>query len=801
MMKKILSALIAIALLAQFSLAAVAAAPEDPAIGGVDPAPQSASQSPAEEDPAAQEPIAEEPPTEDLAAEEPVEPEPEEDPVPAAAPAGEPAPEEEVSTAATVTIDQNNIPDPAFRQYIIERYSATFDPAIVKKINVSHYWGDNGVGIKNLIGLELFPELVELYVGGDISVLVPSGNPKLKILSTYGCASLTHLDVSQNPLLERLECWGNGLTSLNLSGNPALLYLEVGENNLTSLDISNNPKLHTVYAKRNNLTSVNLNGAGELSWLKLGANYLTSLDISNNPKLRTVSAIKNKLTSVNLTGACELSRLELDDNQLTQLDVSTNTELTYLYIRENNISTIDLSKNVNLETFSFTSTPLSWVDLSKCPKLSSISKETTINVEGVKQGENALFYMEELVGAKQLKNISMDTSTLTPNNGEYNKSSGKVRFNGKRNTKTLPLSFTYTYKTGSPEGRNYKVHVNITKFNAHSVQGVKLNKSSLVLSKPGKTYTLKASIDPYYADNRDVKWTSSKTSVAKVSKSGKVTAKKKGKATITAKTVDGGHKATCKVYVGTKVTGVKLNRTVFTLSEPGKSYTLRATVKPSGAINKTVKWSSSKEDVATVSSKGEVKAVAKGKTTVTAKTQDGGKKATCKVYVGAKAKGVSLNRSAYTLTKEGKKVTLKATVAPADAANKTVKWSSSKTSVATVSSKGTVKAVKKGRATITATTQDGGYKATCKIYVGQQVTSLKLNRQTANLGVGRTLTLKATVKPSDALNKKVLWTSGDKGIATVNSKGVVTGKAAGNVVITAKTQDRGKKMSCTVTVK
>jgi len=148
----------------------------------------------------------------------------------------------------------------------------------------------------------------------------------------------------------------------------------------------------------------------------------------------------------------------------------------------------------------------------------------------------------------------------------------------------------------------------------------------------GKTYTLKPTISPSNAANQEIIWKSDNTKAATVNKNGVVKGIKEGKATITATTVDGAKVATCTVYVGKAVTGVKLNKPTLSLNVGGTS-TLKATLVPSDAENKTLTWASSDKKIATVSSKGVVTAVKKGTATITVTTQDGKKMATCVVKV------------------------------------------------------------------------------------------------------------------------------------------------------------------------
>ena len=149
----------------------------------------------------------------------------------------------------------------------------------------------------------------------------------------------------------------------------------------------------------------------------------------------------------------------------------------------------------------------------------------------------------------------------------------------------------------------------------------------------------------------------------------------------------------------------------------GSTSTLTATVSPSNAENKNVTWTSSNTSVATVSSTGVVTAKSVGTATITVTTEDGSKKATCEVMVTPiEVSGVSLNTSSVSIV-NGSTSTLTATVSPSNAENKNVTWTSSNTSVATVSSTGVVTAKSVGTATITVTTEDGNKKATTNITV------------------------------------------------------------------------------------
>ena len=340
--------------------------------------------------------------------------------------------------------------------------------------------------------------------------------------------------------------------------------------------------------------------------------------------------------------------------------------------------------------------------------------------------------------------------------------------------------------------------------NPISVTGVSLNKTSMTLLIGG-TEKLTATVSPSNATDKNVTWSSSNTNIATVDSNGNVSAINVGTAIITVKTEDGGKTATCSVTVNpVAVTNVSLNQTSLTMTV-GDTQTLTATVSPSNATDKSVTWSSSNTSVATVNSSGLVTAKAAGTATITVTTNDGGKKATCSVTVKAQTvsvTGVSLDRTSMSMT-VGDTQTLTATVTPFNATNKSVIWSSSNTSVATVSSSGLVSAKAAGSTTIIVTTNDGGKKATCSVTVKAQtvsVTGVSLDKTAMSMTVGDTQTLTATVIPSNATNKSVTWSSNNTFVATVSSSGEVTAKATGSATITVTTSEGGKTAFCVVTV-
>lgn len=164
---------------------------------------------------------------------------------------------------------------------------------------------------------------------------------------------------------------------------------------------------------------------------------------------------------------------------------------------------------------------------------------------------------------------------------------------------------------------------------------------------------------------------------------------------------------------------------------------------------------------------------------------------------------IILNKSSLSL-QTGQSETLTATVKPDNATDKSVTWKSSNTSVADVNN-GKVTAIAKGTAKITCTANDGSGKyATCTVTVTDpiiKVTSITLNKTSITLEVEKSETLTATVKPDNATNKTVTWSSEEESVATVDNNGKVTAIAKGTAKITCTANDgSGVAAECAVTV-
>ena len=197
------------------------------------------------------------------------------------------------------------------------------------------------------------------------------------------------------------------------------------------------------------------------------------------------------------------------------------------------------------------------------------------------------------------------------------------------------------------------------------------------------------------------------------------------------------------------VTGVTLDKDSLTLTE-GNTAQLTATVKPDNATNKNVTWTSSDETVATVTD-GLVTALKEGTATITVTTEDGSKTATCAVTVTAATvpvTGVTLSQTQASLyyNRTPNTLTLTATVAPDNATNQAVTWTSSDSTVAAVDQNGVVTALARGTAVITATAADGrGASASCTVTVSSYLPPANPNyRITVEATQGGTVTADPT---------------------------------------------------------
>lgn len=547
---------------------------------------------------------------------------------------------------------------------------------------------------------------------------------------------------------------------------------------------------------------------------------LSLIDTSGVESMTGLFRRCTSLTSIDLSGFNTLNVKSMDGmfsdcSSLAALDVSkfnTSSILNFgnMFAGCTNLKTLNLKNFNTAKAHTFNSM------FEGCSSLTSLdlSSFNTSNMDNV----DAIFH-----GCSSLKEVNLSSwNTSKVPSSEYNYHNKRLFSNCGALTKislgsgwNIPFS-----ELGSPSEKKWyrssgaelvltsipgaDVYTTVKPTPSTVVPtAISVSPTSFSLTSNGATRQLSATVSPSNATSKTVVWSTSNSSVATVTSSGLVAAVGNGSATITARTSNG-KTATSKVTVSIPVqpTSVKVNQSAFTLSKKSASKTLTATVSPSNAANKSVSWSSSNTSVAKVSSAGKVTPGTKNGTAyITAKTANG---KTAKVKVTVKIvypTKVDISTKAFTLTKKGATKIVAYKLSGSGITDKTLTWTSSNKKVATVSSTGKVTAVANGTATIKVKTANGkmaSVKATVK--TATQPTSVSLSATSATLtkkGAKKQLT--ATVKPTNATNKKVTWTTSNSKVATVSSAGKVTAVANGTATITAKTAN-GKTAKCTVKV-
>lgn len=335
-------------------------------------------------------------------------------------------------------------------------------------------------------------------------------------------------------------------------------------------------------------------------------------------------------------------------------------------------------------------------------------------------------------------------------------------------------------------------------------KSISLKETSLDLSV-GSTGQLQAEVSP---DNstKSISWSSSNSSVATVDSNGLVKAIGVGEATIVAKTINN-LTATCKVTVGNYSLNVKsiLITTNYAVLPVNSTKQLFVAFTPSNASNKSISWSSSNSSVATVDASGNVKAISPGSAIITAKSKDGGYTDTTTIEVVNYDNVVEEKTIAFALSNYSigvnQTITLNPIITPSNATFKSVLFSSSNNSVATVDENGVIKGIKEGNAIITVITKRNNLKASTTVKVSLiAATGVSLNKTNVSLKVNETFTLVPEVIPSNASYKTVKYVSDNPGVASVDQNGIITAKSRGTATISVTPTSGGNSSTCIVLV-
>jgi len=393
---------------------------------------------------------------------------------------------------------------------------------------------------------------------------------------------------------------------------------------------------------------------------------------------------------------------------------------------------------------------------------------------------------------------------------------------------TAIITATYLHTDNMP----YSVSCEVTVAEGNPnipITDVRFQEGEIMISV-GSVYNLPVIIEPSDGYRTNVSYTSSNNQIVSVDNEGKIKANSVGKA-IVSLDFNGKYKDDINVNVVQEavfpqvfipVTNIEFTDKLLKL-KVGEIEQLKYQVTPQDALTSYLKWASSNESVATVSN-GIVSALSPGTTNITLTSLDGvtsGIMTLEVVEAVVYATGITATPTIIDL-KIGEVSRIVANVTPADATDKTVSYSSNNPSIASVDANGLVTAISEGNAVITLTAtgiEEGANPVTTTIVVnvsknssssGGGGSSIKVKEiipssQTLSVEVNKTANITATIKPSNATNKKISCISSDESILKVSSSGstcTVKGIKEGTVTVTLKAKDgSNKEATTTVTVK
>lgn len=251
------------------------------------------------------------------------------------------------------------------------------------------------------------------------------------------------------------------------------------------------------------------------------------------------------------------------------------------------------------------------------------------------------------------------------------------------------------------------------------------------------------------------------------------------------------------VLFNKSVSSIVLNKQYIEIYEQ-EQVELKVTINPTDASKEKIIWTSENPSIASVTSNGLVIGCSFGSTKIIAKTEDGKVSDTCVVVVLTKEiESFELNRKDLVLNpgEDGEIIPI---IIPEGLENEKVTWISSDPSIATVDENGKIHGISNGIAVIKATVLEK--EASCNIFVGKKIDSLKMETIDLELETGKSIELKVTITPEDAIEEKIIWESNDSTVLEVDENGKITGKSVGNAEVVAKTEYSNIKDICYVTV-
>lgn len=550
---------------------------------------------------------------------------------------------------------------------------------------------------------------------------------KINVKNSQGGGANSNNTISNNnidksgEIRKEVPSTGTAIIANNIKLNYSSINLNVGSTKRLSASFSpENVSNKTINWTSSDSKIATVDISGLVTANKVGTATITAINRSSGKKATCTVTVKQPIKSISLSDTSKT--LNIDGSYtLTVKYNPSNASYQKVTWSSSKPNVVSVDKN----TGKLTAKKIGTATITA--KAADGSNKTAKCSVTVKRLVKSISLNRKDLSIKVGNSFDRLKATVNPSNASnpntsWSSSNSKVATvdRGKVTTKKVgTATITATAQDGSKKKATCTVKV------WQPVTWIKMSKTSITLNK-GKTFTLSATAYPTYAKYRDISWSSSNPSVATVNSKGKITAIKKGSATIKAKTKDG-YSKTCKVKVIQPVEYITISKSGFTISK-GKSYKLTAKVHPSNASNKDISWSSSKSSVASVKD-GKVTAKKVGNASIEAKAKDGsGKKAYCNVAV-KQIRVKSLNITSSMHINKGSSKRIDYSISPTNATNKSLNWSSTDSTVASVSKTGKVTAHKSGTVTITARATDGsGIKDTCHVVVDDPKNDLKQRR-------------------------------------------------------------------------
>ena len=336
------------------------------------------------------------------------------------------------------------------------------------------------------------------------------------------------------------------------------------------------------------------------------------------------------------------------------------------------------------------------------------------------------------------------------------------------------------------------------------IKSLTLDMSTLSLTV-NETHQFVVSIIPSNIQAPNYTWTTNDKDIVTVDDKGKIQAISVGETTITVSNSDKTLQSSCKVTVQPiTATGISLDVTNLELLID-KEVVLTYKITPENTTNKEITWSSADKNIATVDNTGKVKGISVGETKITATTTNNLIFAVCNIKVNSvKATAISLNQNSLTMEISDKQ-SLNVNFTPANTTNKKINWSSSNTTIVTVSETGEVTGVGEGTAVITARSDDGDFTTDCIVDV--KLKGIVLTKETIETLLNQQELIWVKYSTSDAAYTHATWSSSNPTVATVTGDGegfnsaLIQTNSIGSAVITATSADGTKIATCNVIVK